>query len=259
MSKISFIKLKRMAQVVMAKMPHCYSRIWRNSSLEKRVMLNLVVSGDRVLDIGGNKGHFTLLLSDLVGRTGVVHVFEPVPTTFKSLESRLHREAFYRNIRLHQAAVAAADEHVIIRMPDNDTEQASLAVHNAGSWENAREIQSFQVRSVRLDSLSGVVGGVHFIKCDVEGAELRVIRGGRELLRRCLPILWLEVNVKWTSGFGYHPSELIDELKAIGYDTFLFAGERLAPLAESDYTSGGNVLCACADRHAARLSLLRAI
>ena len=56
---------------------------WTGSGcLEKRVYLALVREGDVVFDIGANLGHFTLLFSDLVGRRGEVHAFEPVPPTF---------------------------------------------------------------------------------------------------------------------------------------------------------------------------------
>src|SRR5580698_10220999 len=47
--------------------------------------------GDWVVDIGANVGHYTLELSSLVGRTGRVFAFEPIPETFELLAAHAAR------------------------------------------------------------------------------------------------------------------------------------------------------------------------
>src|SRR3546814_4841495 len=46
-----------------------------------------------------------------------------------------------------------------------------------------------------------------FIKCDVEGAELLVFRGGKNTLAQARPVVITESLRKWAKPFGYHRSE----------------------------------------------------
>ena len=55
------------------------------------------------------------------------------------------------------------------------------------------------------------------IKCDVEGAELPVLKGADQTLRGGRPTLLLEVENRWTSRFDYSPGELFDWLSGLGY------------------------------------------
>ena len=103
-----------------------------------------------------------------------------------------------------------------------------------------------------------------FVKCDVEGAELPALRGMQARLKRCRPLLLLEVFSKWTAGFGYHPVELFDFLRALGYDRFFAANGRLTPLvdvratlAEGADRQSMNLLCAVGGWHSDRLRALR--
>jgi predicted methyltransferase len=60
-------------------------------SPEADVMVALVHEGDYVLDIGAYVGWYTRVLSKAVGPEGLVHSFEPIPTTFSLLTYCVHR------------------------------------------------------------------------------------------------------------------------------------------------------------------------
>lgn len=59
-----------------------------------------------------------------------------------------------------------------------------------------------------------------FIKCDVEGAELFVFKGGIASIERDKPIIFTELLRKWSVKFNYHPNELITLFKNLGYRCF---------------------------------------
>lgn len=104
---------------------------------------------------------------------------------------------------------------------------------------------------------------IDFVKVDVEGAELLVVRGFLKSLHRFKPILMLEVSPRWSKDFGYQPAELLTTLQEAGYDRFDEVAEngRLTKirgferLTESDSV---DVVCSIASKHDARLSRARA-
>ena len=64
---------------------------------------------------------------------------------------------------------------------------------------------------------------VDFIKCDAEGAELRVLHGARETLTTRRPTMLVE-NVEFaTRRYGYAPRRTIEFLAELGYDYSLIA------------------------------------
>jgi len=77
-----------------------------------------------------------------------------------------------------------------------------------------------EVRS--LDSLQ--IEHADFIKIDVEGAELLVLRGAEKLIRRCMPGLLVEFTALNTRQFDYEPGEITALLKAWGYTQFKRVG-----------------------------------
>src|SRR6266581_7664130 len=56
---------------------------------EYAILPTLISVGDWVIDVGANVGHYTKRLSELVGPTGRVIAFEPVPETFALLAGNL--------------------------------------------------------------------------------------------------------------------------------------------------------------------------
>jgi len=61
---------------------------------------------------------------------------------------------------------------------------------------------------------------IDFIKCDVEGSELFVFKGGITTIERDQPIIFTELLRKWSAKFNYHPNEVINLLKNLGYRCF---------------------------------------
>ncbi|NIN35661.1 MAG: hypothetical protein GTO60_11480, partial [Gammaproteobacteria bacterium] len=61
---------------------------------------------------------------------------------------------------------------------------------------------------------------IDFIKADIEGAELLMLKGAKETLKRYHPILMLEIQSHSTKLFGYKPEDVFDFLHEIGYAGF---------------------------------------
>jgi FkbM family methyltransferase len=260
--------VKPWLRFALAQAPGLYSWALRRRTavnLEKLTFLALVRRGDVVLDIGANLGYYTLLFSHLVGRRGRVHAFEPVPTTFSLLAAAVARERRFANVALNACALSAANGELRLYVPGKDHGQAAIVRHRAGAWRDAPEVETHLCRAATLDGYLQARGEAPpaFVKCDTEGAELLVLEGAVETLRRRPPLLHLEINADWMRDLGYGPPDLVRFLAPFGYSRFLLvddlAARRLAePAAElADFAGSANLICAVPELHAARLRRLR--
>ena len=215
-------------------------------------MLDRIAPEDVVFDVGANRGYFTQLYSLLVGRHGRVFAFEPVPTTFRVLQERMAVRQVIPNVDLINVALSDTNGTAVMHLPGRDDGQASLLPHRGvGSWQIAEPAATFQCRQIRLDDFVAEQGitRLDFLKCDVEGAELLVLRARNDTLKRFQPVLYLEVSPDWTTDFGYHPTAIIEFLRPLGYGHFLLVTtDRSHPRpTESEQlkslTGSANLLC----------------
>lgn len=192
---------------------------WSNGrSGEARVMQNLVGEGDIVYDIGAHFGLYTLLLSRLAGETGTVYAFEPNPELLSSLRMTVEP---LRNVKLFPLALSDTQGTVDLFVPE-DASMASLNDWTKGVGGNVHKVVC---EKARLDELikKENIPVAQFIKCDVEGAEISVFLGAREMLDRSdAPILLFEVNRNAAKAFGNEPSSYFDFLKSLESARFVF-------------------------------------
>src|SRR5438105_1488444 len=69
---------------------------------------------------------------------------------------------------------------------------------------------------------------IDFLKADVEGAELPLLRGGQASIKRFRPVLVVEGSLH-SKGFGYETSELAEFIESNGYQVFLVDEHGLTP------------------------------
>jgi FkbM family methyltransferase len=88
-----------------------------------------------------------------------------------------------------------------------------------------RAVRHVKVDCHRLDDVVSPQVPIGFIKIDVIGAELRVLRGARELLMRDRPVLLFECTQSSTSAMGVDPSELFHIVSVeLDYDVYSLKG-----------------------------------
>jgi FkbM family methyltransferase len=132
-------------------------------------------TGDVVVDAGGCWGDTALWLAYTVGHTGTVHTFEPSPRNRQLLQRNLAlNPALAGRVRVHDAPLAAtAGEEVWI----DDVIAAGATVRDHAA---AREgVTAVPLRTDTIDALvdRGAIERLDFLKVDVEGADLGVLRG----------------------------------------------------------------------------------
>lgn len=171
----------------------------------------IVRPGGVVFDVGAHAGYYTLLASQLVGATGRVVAFEPEARNLGYLEEHL-RLNDVRNVRVVEAAVADA------------AGTAPFATESSGFGGALSEAGSATVTTVTIDGLvdAGTLPAPHYLKVDVEGAELRVLRGAAKVLRTSRPTIFLAVHTSEMARLCRETlTQLGYSLQPITHDTWL--------------------------------------
>jgi len=172
--------------------------------------LQTLSPGDHIIDVGANLGYYLLLAAQKVGATGRLLGFEPAPGVYEVLERNIRRSGF-TNIQISPYAIGAAS---------GTLEFYESAIPNWGSvFKDSRlqQMRSTMVEAKTIDELVRETPGFHpkALRMDVEGAELMVLAGAREVLTRYKPCLFIEFH-NFALGWGAVKSALLD-LRKLGY------------------------------------------
>ena len=183
-------------------------------SWERLLALNyatLVEPGSNIIDIGGKKGRHVAYFLDVL-RARRVCVFEPNPAMADILRRRF---AGYRNVTVIETALsdhAGAEEFIVNLGAPGESGLRQRAYSNP---DRAR-LQRIAVPVGRLDDQI-FEHPVHYVKIDIEGGEIGVLRGGRDFLARHRPLLSVEYGRPSYSAYGHTADTLYEEASALGY------------------------------------------
>ena len=195
---------------------------------EATMMENLVADGDNFFDIGANIGWYALNIA-ASRRATTVYAFEPIPTTYGHLTTNLALNAS-ANIKPHNFGLSEQAGEFTFYYPPEGSGNAS-AVKLTGR----DDVRTAQCEVRTQDDYTAETGTrVDFIKCDVEGAELLVFKGGIETIARDRPIVLSEILRKWSAKFGYNPNEIFALFRGVGYQVFTAEDGRLVEFGEMD-------------------------
>jgi FkbM family methyltransferase len=189
--------------------------------------LNLLIRpGDFALDIGAFVGFYTQHLSHLVGATGEVWAFEPVPETFAVL-SYVVRELSLNNVRAFNFALSDSEGDAIMEIPRYRLGGESLYGASIVSKRSRPHLRVIPTQRRALDSVLSGHRAVHFMKLDVEFHELWIIRGALDTIRRDHPVIFTE----WlaTSDPANTRPTLLNLLVDQGYKSFRYVAGKFVP------------------------------
>lgn len=170
----------------------------------------LLREGDRVVDVGANYGHFSLAAAALVGPTGHVHAFEPNPATFARLQVNLMLNPEVVQVAATNAGLGDREGELDLMVPSINSGGASFA--------GSRHVDTTVVRCPVLvgDQVLGP-DPVRLVKIDVEGFELRVLRGLARTISRDRPWIITEVRSSLLALDGVSVADLARFLGQWGY------------------------------------------
>lgn len=192
-----------------------------------RDLLNGLRPGDLILDVGANHGRKTGVFLKLGAQVVAVEPDE--------VNQEILRESFlkFRWARTPVVIVgkAVSDKSAVETMWIDEPGSAKNTL--SSRWVDALRsdekrfghslvfAQQHKVETVTLDQLFTAHGDPFFVKIDVEGYELKVLKG----MRRPVPYLSFEVNLPEFRSNGFQCIELLDRLAANGEFNYVIDGD----------------------------------
>lgn len=170
---------------------------------------------DVVVDVGVHVGLHLEQFINLVGPSGRVIGFEPIPELFTEVAHRFSAP----HVELHNIAlgsVSGTSSFVVARGALGES-GLKERVFNAG---NEVRPESIEVRVAKLDDLLAGVEALDYMKMDIEGGEIDSLRGSTRLIHQHRPVISLEYGWAGYTAYGYNADTLYE--LASSWDYVLF-------------------------------------
>jgi len=159
------------------------------------------------IDVGSNLGTYAYLMSKY---SKLCYAFEPNPFLVKILERSLSDK-----VKIFQVALSNNKGKATLKIPfSNNNEEHGLASIEDDNTLNNKPIKKYIVEKNELDNYQ--LEKVDFIKIDVEGHELSVLEGCKNLIERYRPVFLVEIEER-------HKSNNIDKVNQY-FKKFMYQG-----------------------------------
>ncbi len=204
---------------VFLKMYH--SRNSHKKKSEVYLLSQIISEGNTCIDIGANLGYYSVPLAELVGSSGKVFAVEPV---------ELFRNVLVRNLKKYK--IENRVEIIPYALGNTDDQEISMGtpvvdglVHfgytkilssNEDKLKNTYKVKVYRPQTIFKD-----LKDLHFIKCDIEGYEGKVIPEFFDIIKKFKPSLQIEICSKRNREI------IIEMLKKLGYRVFYYLDNNL--------------------------------
>ena len=200
--------------------------IKNNDEQEIKLVKNFIIPGTDSIDVGVYRGVYSYEMSKYSKN---VHSFEPNPILLNHIEKNLKK--IIKNVNFYNYALSNKNDKVSLRVPirnknynkDNYEEYFQMgraSIHNENKFN---DFEVFDVESQKLDNLN-FTNKISFIKIDVEGHEVQVIKGSEKTIKNNKPILLVEIEEQYTKK---DVNDTLRYINSLGYNSFCFYDNKL--------------------------------
>ena len=214
-----------------------------NTEKELSLLPDLVDRKKASIDIGVYRGVYSYFLSDL---TKYVYAFEANTLLQNKLINAFKNK---KNVKIENLALSSRSGTTELRVPirdayaDYDDEQkyelGIATIHSENKLHNKNYETIKNIKKITLDEYNFLYE-IGFIKIDVEGHELEIIRGGKNFLKHHKPVMLIEIEERHT---GKRPVDIIDEICSHDYNCFIINEElKLIELSDLSKISNNNFI-----------------
>lgn len=165
------------------------------------VLKKYLVPGSNCIDIGAHFGH---ILREILkyAPSGNHFAFEPIPALYEKLQKDFGKKVRVFNLALSDSK--GSSEFTLF------TDKPALSGFKKRPDFGNQKVETFSVKTEKLDEIIPADIKIDLIKIDVEGAEVIVLRGAKETLRRNKPVVLFEFSSGGGSMYNTRPEEVYD-------------------------------------------------
>lgn len=168
--------------------------------LTRKIFKKYIIRNNNCIDVGCHKGEILALMLKYAP-DGKHYAFEPIPYLYNELERNYNNQAIVFPFALS----------------DKSGKSTFQLVKNAPAYSGIKrrryditnpEIEEITIEIKTMDEVIPLNEKIHIIKIDVEGGELGVLKGAKNLLKVNMPIVIFECGKGASDYYGTSPSDL---------------------------------------------------
>lgn len=176
--------------------------------IEKNNFFKSIRKGDVIFDVGANLGQFTIHSALATGRNGMVYSFEPYAPNFAKLKKNLELNAC-NNVIPESFGLGESPMHAEIKI---------INPHNYGMNKIEKKVDG----TIKIETMDNYVfmnniEKIDKIKIDTEGYEFLILKGGKSILEKFHPHLFIEIDDKNLKEQNCSPAEVFSFLQLLQY------------------------------------------
>jgi FkbM family methyltransferase len=191
-----------------------------------------VQKGDIVFDIGAHKAGYLYFFLEQLGETGKIFAFEPQSILYKYL-LKLKKIFNWKNVVLESSAVSDQSGKAVLCVPYNSGRLSSPCATIIESHTHFDFRLREEVNTVSLDEYCRrYCIFPDFLKIDVEGNELSVLKGAKQVLQIAKPKILFECEARFVG--AEKVLETLCFLEQAGYQGYFIMGGEMLPIEDFD-------------------------
>lgn len=207
---------------------HLFKAATQQHHRELRPLFAPHIAADAVIvDIGAHAGQFSKLFAAMAPR-GWVWAFEPSAYARSVMAPALWLNAI-GNVTLVPMGLSDRPGELILHTPIKRGRSLGFGTAHLGAGPGPALDQRVALTTLDAFAVERGFERLDFVKADIEGWELRALKGGEATLRRFSPALYLEVDAGYLARAGDAPEDLFAWLATLGYQGFTTPQLRAAP------------------------------
>jgi FkbM family methyltransferase len=220
---------------------HLFKAVVKQHHLELRPFLKTIIPVDGVvIDVGGHAGQFSKLFSRIVSH-GHVYTFEPGQYALSILRQAIKLNRI-KNVTITPMGLSDTCESLSLEIPIKESGVVRFGLSHFGRQDGVRSYEQNSVDATTLDEFftQHQLKRLDFIKADIEGWELRMLKGGRNCLSTYRPALMIEVSQQHLERAGDSIETFWQFMHDINYQPFIL-GQNLTELVSLNKKQDGDI------------------
>lgn len=173
------------------------------------------------IDVGANLGEVTLHMASKVGVGGMVYAFEPVSPIYERLKLHIEKHVKQNIIKAFQLALSNKTGRAPIHFSDVLNDNQGLATLLDTGAEKSLTLCG-EVTTTTLDEFAAQqnIRKVDLVKIDIQGAEILLLEGGRNVFTDLSPEILIEISPSDLKYASKDSRDLIRLLEKYGYTVY---------------------------------------